>query len=165
VTTGEVNEVSPREFLHLLGGVYEHSLWVAEAVLHARPFASRDSLRDSMRLEVERAGRDRQLAILRAHPDLGTKAKIGVTSASEQKNAGLDQLQAGEYERLTELNRRYTQKFGFPFIFAVRGRSKQDVLAAIESRTGSGPEEEFLEALRQVHRIAAFRLEDLIEDQ
>ncbi len=165
MTIGEINALGLQQFVDLLGGIYEHSTWVAEHVWHKRPFQSRDELRGLMRLEVEGADRDRQLALLRAHPDLGTRAKIGELSTREQEGAGLDQLTPDEYEMLMELNRRHRHKFGFPFIYAVRGSNKHDIQLALGIRLDADPEEEFAQALWEVHRIAAFRLEDLIESQ
>jgi OHCU decarboxylase len=165
MTPGQINALGLQEFVDLLGGIYEHSTWVAEHVWHKRPFQSRDELRGLMRLEVEGAGRDRQLALLRAHPDLGTRAKIGEYSAREQKGARLDQLTTDEYATLIAINREYREKFGFPFIYAVRGSFKEDIPTALTIRLESDPEEEFRSALREVHRIAAFRLQDLIEQE
>lgn len=130
-----------------------------------RPFQSSGQLREAMWSEVENAGHSRQLELLRAHPDLGARARIGEFSAREQKGAGLDQLTAEEYEILLMLNRQYRERFGFPFIFAVRGSDKSDVLIALQIRLESDAEEEFRQALFEVHRIAAFRLADLIESE
>jgi 2-oxo-4-hydroxy-4-carboxy-5-ureidoimidazoline decarboxylase len=165
VTIAQVNALGPDEFALHFGRIYEHSQWVAEQVWVKRPFASRDRLRDLMRSEIEGAGRNRQLALLRAHPDLGTRAKIGEFSTNEQKGAGLDRLTPDEYDLLLNLNRRYSERLGFPFICAVRGFDKQDILTALMIRLESDPEEEFSQALREVHRIAAFRIADLIEPQ
>lgn len=165
MTLGQINALGLQDFVDLLGGIYEHSTWVAERVWHKRPFQSRDELRGLMRLEVEGADRDRQLALLRAHPDLGTRAKIGEFSTREQKGAGLDQLTPDEHEMLLEFNRAYGEKFGFPFIYAVRGSDKHDIQIALSMRLNFDPEEEFAQALWEVHRIAAFRLADLIEPQ
>jgi 2-oxo-4-hydroxy-4-carboxy-5-ureidoimidazoline decarboxylase len=165
VTIAEVNDLSREAFLDRLGKVYEHSPWVAEKVWSERPFASRDQLRERMRTEVENSGEERQLALLRAHPDLGTRARIGELSANEQRRAGLDHLIPEEYKILLELNTRYSRKFGFPFICAVRGLDKEDILAVLMIRLDSSAEVEFSQALWEVHRIAAFRLNDLIDPQ
>jgi 2-oxo-4-hydroxy-4-carboxy-5-ureidoimidazoline decarboxylase len=165
MTLAQVNALSRDEFTEYFGRIYEHSPWVAEQVWPKRPYQSRDQLRDLMRSEVENAGRDRQLALLRAHPDLGTRAKIGDFSANEQKGVGLDQLTSDEYEMLLDLNRRYSEQFGFPFIFAVRGSDRQDIFHALMIRLDADAEEEFHQALWEVHRIAFFRLSDLIETQ
>src|SRR5262249_9418513 len=103
-----------------------------------------------------------KMALLRAHPDLGTRAKISNSSAKEQAGAGLDQLSPVEFARLRQLNDTYKEKFGFPFLFAVKGSTKLRVMQALQARLQSAPEEEFQEAMRQVYRIARFRLEDVV---
>ena len=111
---------------------------------------------------MDQATRDERLALLRAHPDLGTRARMSDASVGEQQGAGLDRLTAEEFDRLQQLNHAYREKFGFPFLFAVKGSTKHDVLAALERRLPSTPEEEFEEALRQVGRIALFRLREFL---
>jgi len=98
-----------------------------------------------------------------AHPDLGTRARISAASTGEQAGAGLDRLTPEEFERLHEMNSAYHHKFGFPFLFAVRGSTKYDILQALEQRLEVPPEQEFREALRQVYRIAGFRLRDTLK--
>jgi 2-oxo-4-hydroxy-4-carboxy-5-ureidoimidazoline decarboxylase len=165
MTIAEISALGLPRFVSLLGGLYEHSPWVAEQVWAKRPFRSSDELRGLMQLEVEGAGRERQLSLLRAHPDLGTRAKIGEFSSKEQKGAGLDQLTPEEYETLLGLNQQYRDLFGFPFIYAVRSSDKHEILTALAIRLESSPDDEFAKALREVHRIAAFRLGDLIAPQ
>ena len=109
--------------------------------------------------QVEAASRDEQLGLLRAHPDLGTRARMSVASAGEQAGAGLNTLTSEEMQRLEMLNGIYQTQFEFPFIYAVRGATKEDILRALESRLDSSREDEFREALKQVYRIARFRLE------
>jgi len=150
------------EFVTLLGPVYEDSPWVAERAWADRPFADLDHLCEGMELTVLSASRDEQLTLLRAHPDLGTRARIADSSAREQAGVGLDRLTDEEYNRLLQLNARYKEKFGFPFLYAVKGSDKHQILRALETRLGSTPEDEFDEALRQVFRIARFRLEERI---
>ena len=111
---------------------------------------------------VSASSRDEQLALLRAHPDLGTRARMTEASAGEQAGAGLDRLTPPEFERLRQLNTAYREKFGFPFLFAVKGSTTHDVLAALEARLPAMVNEEFAEALRQVYRIAWFRLQDVV---
>jgi OHCU decarboxylase len=158
----EINRLSQEEFTEAIGWVFEHSPWVAERAWHRRPFASCADLSDSMNGEVAAASIDEQLALLRAHPDLGTRAKISPGSAAEQAGAGLDRLTAGEYALLHRLNGAYREKFGFPFLYAVKGSGKVAILEALERRLGADREDEFQEALRQVYRIAGFRLEGVV---
>src|ERR1019366_10612801 len=106
-----------------------------------------------------RATVEEKLALLRAHPDLGTRARVSASSASEQTGAGLNQLTQEEYDRLTELNARYREKFGFPFLYAVKGSGKSAIPEALRIRSENSPEAEFGEALQQVFRIAWFRLQ------
>ena len=106
---------------------------------------------------------DERLALLRSHPDLGTRAKISASSASEQAGVGLDQLTPDEFQRLTVLNTAYREKFGFPFLYAVKGSDRSAILEALGRRLTAAREDEFEEALRQVYRIARFRLEAIVD--
>jgi 2-oxo-4-hydroxy-4-carboxy-5-ureidoimidazoline decarboxylase len=158
MTIDELNSLPREAFVGALGGIYEHSPWVAERAWDQRPFASIEALHGVMRAAVDGASSEVQLRLLRAHPDLGARLQMSAASTGEQAGAGLDRLGAGEFERLRDLNLAYRAKFGFPFILAVKGATKAEIFAALERRFGNEPEEEFREALRQVHRIAAFRL-------
>jgi 2-oxo-4-hydroxy-4-carboxy-5-ureidoimidazoline decarboxylase len=115
--------------------------------------------------QLAQARPEEQLALLRAHPDLGTRARMSPASVGEQAGAGLDQLPAKEFEFLQELNSAYRKKFGFPFLFAVRGGTKHDALEALGLRLGASPEEELEEALRQAQRIARFRLLETVREE
>jgi len=159
----DLNELDRNAFLSAIGHVYEDSPWVAERAWLKRPFASLDSLCETMNAEVTNASQQEQLSLLRAHPDLGTRARIGEASTREQAGAGLDRLDAEEYARLMRLNAEYQEKFGFPFLYAVKGSDKHRILSALAARLASNVEEEFAEALKQVFRIARFRLEEIIE--
>jgi 2-oxo-4-hydroxy-4-carboxy-5-ureidoimidazoline decarboxylase len=157
-----LNALDCAGFVDAVGWIFEHSPWVAERAWRQRPFASIDGLHQALVAEVMTAGRAEQLALLRAHPDLGTRAAMTDASTSEQAGAGLDSLTAEEFARLHALNAAYRETFGFPFLYAVKGSTKHDILKALEARALAGPEEEFREALRQVSRIARFRLEDTL---
>jgi OHCU decarboxylase len=113
---------------------------------------------------VEAAPVEKKLALLRSHPDLGARARMSTASTAEQSGAGLDSLTATEFDRLQRANAAYREKFGFPFLFAVKGSTRHDILVALERRLQSSPENEFAEALRQVYRIAGFRLRELLND-
>src|SRR5580692_5754794 len=121
-------------FVASIGGVFEHSPWVAERVWPARPFDDWRSLHLAMTEQVALATRAEQIELIRAHPDLGTRARMTDASASEQAGAGLDRLSSAEFHQLQTLNAAYREKFGFPFIYAVKGSTKQDILEALESR-------------------------------
>jgi 2-oxo-4-hydroxy-4-carboxy-5-ureidoimidazoline decarboxylase len=162
MTIAELNTLDRNAFVEALGWVFEASPWIAERVWERRPFASLDELHTMMVEIVQQATVSEQLALLRAHPDLGTRARISHASTGEQHGAGLDRLTPDEYERLQRLNDEYRSRYGFPFLFAVKGSTKQDVLAALSTRVGRSSNEELAEALRQVYKIARFRLEDVI---
>jgi 2-oxo-4-hydroxy-4-carboxy-5-ureidoimidazoline decarboxylase len=162
VTLGELNASSRDDFVAALGSIFEASPWAAERTWRHRPFASLDVLHHAMMSEVSAASHAEQLGLLRAHPELGTRARMTTASAGEQATAGLDRLSPSEFDRLRELNTAYREKFGFPFLFAVKGRTKHDVLAALAARLPATVDEEFAEALRQVSRIAWFRLQDVV---
>lgn len=150
-------------FVARYGSVYEHSPWVAERAWDGG-VADGGDLALAFRRVVERAGAEAQLALLRAHPDLAGRLGVGeltAASAAEQAGAGLDQCSAAEFAEFTDLNTRYVERFGFPFIIAVRGHDRASILAAFRERVAGTPEGEFRTALDQVHRIAALRLADL----
>jgi OHCU decarboxylase len=162
VTIRELNLLDQVGFVDAVGWIFEHSPWVANRAFDARPFASVDALHAAMAEEVERATFAERLALLKAHPDLGARARLSQASTEEQAGAGLDSLTPGEFEQLHRLNAAYRGRFGFPFLLAVKGSTKYDILRALQARMGATSEDEFREALRQVYRIARFRLEDLV---
>jgi 2-oxo-4-hydroxy-4-carboxy-5-ureidoimidazoline decarboxylase len=162
ISFSELNEMAREEFATALGAIFEDSPWVAERAWSSRPFGSLDELCDGMNGAVLAGAREEQQALLRAHPDLGTRARIGESSTREQAGVGLDRLTPEEYDRLLRLNAQYKEKFGFPFLYAVKGSDKHMMLDALETRLGQAPAEEFEMALKQVFRIARFRLEDMI---
>ena len=163
MTLDELNASDRDGFIAALGWIFEGSPWVAERAWRHRPLASVDALHRAMVEEVAASGREKQLALLRAHPDLGTRARLTAASTGEQTGAGLDRLTPDEFDRLHELNTAYREKFGFPFLFAVKGSTKHDILAALAARLRATVDEEFAEALRQVSRIAWFRLRDAVQ--
>ncbi|WP_313917269.1 2-oxo-4-hydroxy-4-carboxy-5-ureidoimidazoline decarboxylase [Tahibacter sp.] len=162
----ELNALDLTAFTARLGGIFEHSPWVAEDVWPLRPFAGIDDLHAAMCKSVVDAGEDAQLTLLRAHPQLAGKAalrgELTADSTREQQGAGLDQCSAEEFARLHALNAEYEQRFGFPFILAVRGHTRASILDNLATRIDNTREEEFAEALHQVERIARFRLEALL---
>jgi 2-oxo-4-hydroxy-4-carboxy-5-ureidoimidazoline decarboxylase len=162
MTIVEISAMPLAEFVAAVGWVFEASPWVAERSWASRPFADKGSLCRAMVKAVESASREEQLALLCAHPDLGARARMSPASVSEQSGAGLDHLTGDEYERLQTLNAQYRDRFGFPFLLAVKGSTKFDILNSLERRTASTPEDEFREALKQVYRIACFRLSDVV---
>ncbi|MFQ5784147.1 MAG: 2-oxo-4-hydroxy-4-carboxy-5-ureidoimidazoline decarboxylase [Alphaproteobacteria bacterium] len=163
-----INAMPRTRFVATFGGVFEHSPWIAEAAWKARPFADCAALREAMCGAVRTARRERRLALIRAHPDLAGKAAVAgrLTDESrrEQAGAGLDRCTPGEFARLNALNAAYREKFGFPFVMAVRGASRDDILAALAARLDNAPDAEFAAALAEIEKIAGFRLADLVED-
>lgn len=149
------------EFIARLGPVYEASPWVAEGVWPDPP-ADREGLAKAMAAVVDAAPREQKLALIRAHPELASRTKMADASVKEQAGAGLDQCSPEEFEAFQRLNAAYNARFGFPFIFAVKGATRGDILAAFEARLANDPETEFETAIAQIHRIAGFRLADLI---
>jgi 2-oxo-4-hydroxy-4-carboxy-5-ureidoimidazoline decarboxylase len=162
ISSEDVNAMSPAGFLEAFGDVAEHSPWVAREAASYRPFGSRDEMISQFERALLAANRDAQLALICAHPDLATKARLTEDSSKEQAGAGLNTLTAEEFARFTELNTRYRQRFGFPFIFAVKGATKQMILAAFATRVVNAPDAEFAAALQQITRIFRFRIEDRV---
>jgi 2-oxo-4-hydroxy-4-carboxy-5-ureidoimidazoline decarboxylase len=167
VTLDEANALPVAEFVVRFGGVFEHSPWVAERAAARRPFASVAELHAGMCAAVAAAGDAAQLGLLRAHPELASKAALAgeltADSAREQDAAGLRQCSPAELAALRRMNDAYHQRFGFPFIVAVRGLDRAGILARLEERLHRDRHTEFAEALRQVERIAALRLAALLE--
>ena len=156
-------------FLARFGGVWENSPWIAEATFDAGLGEAQDTaegLHQAMVRVMRGASRDKQQHLILAHPDLAgklaTARMLTVESTSEQASAGLDAMTLTEKERFDALNQAYRQRFGFPFIIAVRGKTRAAIVQAFETRLGNTVEAEFAEALRQIERITRLRLEDLL---
>ena len=162
ISLAAVNQLSDAEFVASFGDVAEHAPWVAEAAGAHRPFATRAGMIDAFTQTVLNEERARQQALICAHPDLATRAKLTADSSREQQGVGLDRLTTEEFARFTTLNTAYRTRFGFPFIFAVKGATKHQILEAFAARMSNSPETEFETALGQVCRIIAFRLEDRV---
>ena len=163
------SQLDQAAFLARFAGVYEHSPWIAEQLYDAGLGPAQDTaegLQAALAEIVEAAGAERQLALLRAHPDLAGKlavaGRLTAESSAEQAGAGLDQCTAEEFQRFQALNAAYKARFGFPFILAVAGRTRAEILAAFEARIGNDADREFRTALDQVHRIALMRLRQLL---
>lgn len=164
IPIAKVNGMAHDEFVARLGGIYEHSPWVAQRVFAARPFASLDALDSAMEAAMQGASKDEQLALIRAHPELLGKletAKLTESSRSEQAGAGLDRCTAEQKARMQALNQAYREKFDFPFIVAVKGLDWGGIIELMVARMAHTRDEEFAMALLQIGRIARFRLEAL----
>ena len=158
----EINAMDRRVFITTFGGVFEDSPWVAESAWQSLPFETKEHLVAALSDVVRRAGRERQLVLLRAHPELGARKPLTGHSEREQRDAGLKRGGTGQVQSLVELNRRYRNKFGFPFILAVKGLDPDNILIRFRERLENNPQDEFDECLEQVFRIARFRLEELL---
>ncbi len=166
IALAQLNAMPATDFVAALGGVFEHSPWIAERVAAQRPFASRLDLHAAMCDAVARASEPEQLALIRAHPELAgrvaVRKELTAESTREQAGAGLDQCTPIEFARLQELNAAYNARFGFPFILAVRGHDRASILAAFAARVNNAVDEERRVALEQIGRIAFFRLNELV---
>ena len=163
IDLGTLNTLGVDAFTAMLGGIFEHSSWVAHAAWVARPFASVPALHATMVAIVTNSGADRQLALLRAHPELAQSGPLTAASSAEQGGMGLDRLAADEAAAFDALNAAYRTRFGFPFIIAVRGqRDRAAIRAALSVRLRNSPDQERAAALVEVAKIARFRLDDLI---
>jgi 2-oxo-4-hydroxy-4-carboxy-5-ureidoimidazoline decarboxylase len=163
-----INDCDATVFVDRLGGIFEHSPWVAERAYLLRPFPSLANLHEAMVHVVRQASSERRLQLLRAHPELAGKeaaaGKLTDASKREQAGAGLNQCSAEELERIAQLNQAYAERFGFPFIIAVGGLDRQQIFAAMEQRLKHTADEEFATALGEVEKIALIRLENLIDE-
>ncbi len=169
LTLAQLNTASPAEAVQLLDGIYEHSPWVAEGAMAARPFKSLADLKYQLAKVLQKSGIDKQLGLIRAHPELAGKAMVSKTltaeSTNEQGKAGLTDCTPEEFTKIQKLNADYNTKFGFPFILAVRGArgaglNKAQIIATFERRLHGHPEFERQECLRNINRIAEIRLND-----
>ncbi len=162
ITLAQVNAMTVEEFVAVFGDIAEHSSWVASGA--PRPFTSRASMIAAFSTVVLEADEAMQLALLRAHPDLATRATLTTDSSKEQKGAGLNSLSATEFAKFTALNDQYKEQNGFPFIFAVKGATKHQILQSFEQRIHHPRQAEFKVALQQVCHIIGFRLEARVSE-
>ena len=166
VSLETLNAMSPADFTARLGAIFEHSPWVAERAAAQRPFASVDALHQAMAGVVRDASHDERLRLIRAHPELAGKAavrgELTDESTREQKGAGLDRCSPEEFERMQDLNRRYNEKFGFPFVIAVKGHDRDGILRHFAQRLGNDREVEMAECIEQIIRIGGHRLADAV---
>ena len=163
-----LNALSQADFVQHLAGLFEHSPWIVQHTWSARPFASREALHTALLDTVRQADTAAQLALICAHPDLAGKAaeqgQLTRESTQEQASAGLHHCTPAELAEIRELNRAYREKFGFPFILAVKGRSKHEILQIFRQRLNNPRSTEFDQALQLFAHITRLRLHDLIEE-
>lgn len=166
LTLADLNRMGASDFVAALDGIFEHSPWVPERAAPKRPFGSLDSLHGAMVAAMWAAGDAEKLALLRAHPQLaGKEAEAGTLTAhstSEQDSVGLTRLSAEEKAKIVTLNAAYLERHGFPFIIAVKLRTKSQIFAAFEMRVNNPQDIELIAALSEVGKIARIRLEALL---
>ena len=166
MTLDEINALSTPGFVETFGSLYEHSPWIAEAAAGLRPFRDLGDMLAKMETVVSTAAEDKRLALLRAHPELAGKAAIDGTlteaSTEEQASAGLDRMHKHEFDALTQMNAKYSERFGFPFIICVKLTNKAGILQALATRLENTFDEEFETALAEVGKIVRLRLEGLV---
>ena len=156
-----INKLSQSEFVKVFGNIFENASWIAKDVYNEKPFEDFADLSQKMLSIFSTTTKENQLKILKAHPDLADKTKIGSLtpdSKKEQSNAGLDQCSEEEFNEFKNLNNEYKKKFGFPFIYAVKGKEKKEILCNFRQRYLNDINIEFIEAKKQVKTIASLRL-------
>ena len=163
-TIDKINKLSRSEFIEIFANIFEKTKWIAEKLYNQKPFDDFKDLCSKMLGIFETAGKETQLKILRVHPDLADKVTVNLltsNSRSEQSNAGLDQCSEEEFNEFKNLNKSYRQKYGFPFVIAVKGKNKIEILSEFRKRILNSVDEEFNEAIIQVGKIANLRLNEI----
>ena len=167
-TLHHLNQAEEKQFIEILAGIFEHSPWIAQQVYALRPFDSLESLHAHMFEIVRQASREKRLELICKHPELaGSEAASGqltTESKDEQASAGLDHCSPEELSRLKQLNRAYREKFGFPFVIAVKRLTRDDILRAMVSRLSNDSSEEFGRSINEIGKIAWLRLSQLITE-
>jgi OHCU decarboxylase len=157
------NKLSKAEFISIFGNIFEKTEWVAERCYESKPYNNLDELVSKMMKIFENIEKERHLEILNSHPDLAVEKKLTEDSKNEQKNASLNQCTDEEFVEFKKLNEEYKKKFGFPFIVAVKGKNKEEILNSFRQRITNNINLEFEEAKKQVKKIASFRLGEIIK--
>ena len=159
-----INKLSQSEFVKVFANIFENASWIAKDLYNKKPFKDFADLSQKMLSIFSTTTKENQLKILRAHPDLADRTKIGLLtpeSKKEQSNAGLDQCSEKEFKEFKDLNDKYKKKFGFPFILAVKGKNKLEILNNFRQRISYDIDVEFNEAKKQVKKIASLRLNEI----
>ena len=157
------NKLNKSEFLSTFGNVFEKTEWIAEKCYDSKPYNNVQELVNKMMEVFENSIKEKHLEILNSHPDLAVKKKLTKESENEQANANLNQCTNEEFEEFNRLNEKYKKKFGFPFIIAVKGKNKNEILNIFRQRITNNINLEFEEAKKQVKKIATFRLSEIIK--
>ena len=159
----KVNKLSKSEFISIFGNVFEKTVWIAEKAYYLKPFKNTKELNFNLIKIFENSQKESHLKILNAHPELVVEEKLTNDSKKEQNNASLNQCSPEEFKEFKELNEEYKKKFGFPFIIAVKGKDRKEILKNFRERVKNNLDLEFLEAKEQVKKIATFRLDDIVK--
>ena len=157
------NKLSKAEFISIFGNIFEKTEWIAEKCYQLKPYNNLDELVSKMIEIFENTKKENHLKILNSHPDLAVEKKLTEDSKNEQKNASLNQCTDEEFVEFKKLNEEYKKKFGFPFIIAVKGKNKEEILNSFRQRITNNINSEFEEAKKQVKKIASFRLTEIIK--
>jgi len=163
ISLEKINNLNKSDFLTIFGNVFEKSEWISEKVFDLRPFKNFGDLFSKIIGIYENSDKKIILKILNSHPELAVEKKLTMNSKNEQKNANLNECTNDEYNEFKKLNIEYKKKFDFPFIIAVKGKNKDEILNYFRERIKNSLDEEFLEAKKQVKKIATFRLEEIIK--
>ena len=159
----KVNKLSKSDFISIFGNVFEKTDWIAEKAYALKPFNNFQELFSKMMEIFENSKKEKHIEILNAHPHLAVEKKLTEDSKNEQKNASLNQCNDAEFIEFKKLNEEYEKKFGFPFIIAVKGKNKEEILNNFRQRLTNNINLEFEEAKKQVKKIASFRLSEIIK--
>ena len=157
------NKLSKAEFISIFGNIFEKTEWIAEKCYESKPYNNLDELVSKMMKIFENIEKEKHLKILNSHPDLAVEKKLTEDSKNEQKNVSLNQCTDEEFVEFKKLNEEYKKKFGFPFIVAVKGKNKEEILNSFRQRITNNINLEFEEAKKQVKKIASFRLGEIIK--
>lgn len=162
-SVSDINGMELTRFVQLFGSVFEETPKVAEQAWHAKPFQDIDDLHHKMvNVVAEGMTRAEKLKLIRSHPELGEKGKMAAASVQEQASVGLNKIKKEEDEQISRLNSVYREKFGFPFVMAVKGQTLSNILMSLEARLTHSVEEEMARSLLEIYKIARFRLDDLV---
>jgi len=159
----KVNKLSKSDFISIFGNVFEKTEWIAQKSYDSKPYKNFEELFSKMMEVFENSNKENHIKILNAHPDLAVEKKLTKDSKNEQKNASLNQCTDEEFIEFKKLNEEYKKKFGFPFIIAVKGKNKEEILNNFRQRLTNNINLEFEEAKKQVKKIASFRLGEIIK--
>jgi len=162
----KINKLSQSEFIKVFANIFENTSWIAIKLYGQKPFNNFEDLSSKILGIFENITKEKQLKILNAHPNLADKTRIGsltLNSKKEQSDVGLDQCSEEEFNEFRNLNNKYKKKFGFPFIYAVKDKSKIEILSNFRQRLSYNINVEFIEAKKQVKKIASLRLNEIMK--